>query len=58
METNGKTTLTVTPDLQAKGRIVLTVTVTDIAETSRRDRHGVGTVTVDVLGLPDAPGLQ
>ena len=56
VETNGKTTLTVTPDLQAKGRIVLTVTVTDIAETSRRDRHGVGTVTVDVLGLPDAPG--
>jgi hypothetical protein len=56
VETNGKTTLTVTPDLQAKGRIVLTVTVTDISEIARRDRHGVGTVTVDILGLPDAPG--
>lgn len=55
-ETNGRTTLTVTPAPDAKGRIVLTVTVSDIADTARRDRYGVGTVTVEVLGKPDAPG--
>ncbi len=55
-ETNGRTTLTVTPGADAKGRIVLAVTVTDIADTTRRERHTVGTVTIDVLGKPDQPG--
>lgn len=56
VETSGRTTLTVTPEPDAKGRIVLGVTITDIADTAKGDRHGSGTVTIEVLGHPDTPG--
>ena len=32
------------------------MTITDVESTSRRDRQATGTLTVDVLGAPDAPG--
>lgn len=53
---SGATTISVTPDARAKGRIVYKVTVTDVANTNQTDRYGVGSLTVDVLGAPDAPG--
>lgn len=52
---NGPTTISVSPDARAKGRIVYKVTVTDVANTNQTDRYGVGSLTVDVLGPPDAP---
>lgn len=53
---DGPTSISVTPDKAAKGRIVYQVTITDVGDTGRRDRFGTGTLTVDVLGVPDAPG--
>ncbi|GGL32752.1 fibronectin type III domain-containing protein [Phycicoccus endophyticus] len=52
----GPTTLSVTPSVQATGRIVFEVTITDVESTTRRDRQATGTLTVDVLGVPGAPG--
>ena len=53
----GPTTLSITPAGDAKGRIVFAVTITDVDSTTRRDRQATGTLTVDVLGVPDAPGV-
>ncbi|MGG5259064.1 Ig-like domain-containing protein [Phycicoccus avicenniae] len=52
----GPTTLSVTPAADARGRIVFAVTITDVDSTTRADRQATGTLTVDVLGTPDAPG--
>ncbi len=52
----GPTTLSVTPDRTAKGRITFRVLVTDVDSRTRTDRQTTGILTVDVLGAPDAPG--
>ncbi|MBR7743255.1 hypothetical protein KC207_08130 [Phycicoccus sp. BSK3Z-2] len=52
----GPTTLSVTPSREATGRVDLRVTVTDVESATRRDRQTTGTITVQVLGVPDAPG--
>ncbi|MBM6404909.1 hypothetical protein JQN72_11715 [Phycicoccus sp. CSK15P-2] len=52
----GPTTLSVTPSAQATGRLTFRVTITDVDSTARRDRQATGTLTVDVLGVPGAPG--
>ncbi|QIM19967.1 fibronectin type III domain-containing protein [Phycicoccus sp. HDW14] len=51
----GPTTLSVTPAANARGRITFRVTITDVDSTTRRDRQGTGTLSIDVLGVPDAP---
>ncbi|MBM6399868.1 Ig-like domain-containing protein [Phycicoccus sonneratiae] len=53
---DGPTTLSVTPAGDARGRITVRVTITDVESTTRRDRQGTGTLSIDVLGVPDAPG--
>lgn len=53
---DGPTTISVTPDRAAKGQIVYRVTITDVGDVTRRDRYGTGTLVIDVLGVPDAPG--
>jgi len=48
--------VTVTPDPNSHGEIVFTVTITDVADTTRQDRYVTGRITLNVLGVPDAPG--
>ncbi len=52
----GPTTIVLTPAETAHGRIVYRITVSDIADTTRQDRLATGYLTVEVLGVPDAPG--
>ncbi len=52
----GPTTLSVTPAPDARGRITFSITITDVDSRTRTDRQATGTLTVDVLGAPDAPG--
>ncbi|QKE83755.1 fibronectin type III domain-containing protein [Arthrobacter sp. NEB 688] len=53
---DGPQLVSVTPGPTAKGRLTFRVTFTDVEAGDRRDRQGTGTLTVDVLGTPDAPG--
>lgn len=53
---DGPTTIAITPDRAAKGQISYAISVTDVGDTRREDRIGRGTLVVEVLGVPDAPG--
>ncbi|GAA2394891.1 fibronectin type III [Catellatospora methionotrophica] len=46
----------ITPAAESHGDMVFAVTVTDVADTGRGDRHVTGQVVAHVLGVPDAPG--
>jgi large repetitive protein len=48
--------VTLTPNGASHGQMTFTVTVTDVADTSRGDRHATGRITLNVLGVPDPPG--
>ena len=50
------TTVRITPDADAHGTMTFAVVATDVADTSRIDRHATGQITLRVLGVPDAPG--
>ena len=52
----GPTTLVLTPSGSAHGQVVYQVTITDIADISRTARYATGYLTVNVLGVPEAPG--
>ena len=52
---DGPTTVSVTPDADAAGVITYRVTVTDSPGTTTASRQGSGLLTVEVLGVPDAP---
>ncbi len=53
---NAGATVTVGPSAAAHGTMTFAVTVTDVADRGRTDRHATGQITVHVLGVPDAPG--
>ncbi|GAB76623.1 hypothetical protein SAMN05421595_1756 [Austwickia chelonae] len=48
--------VSITPDAGAKGVLTFSVVVSDVSDRSRSDRQGRGTITVRVIGTPDAPG--
>lgn len=56
VEKTGPSTMVVTPDKSAHGKITYRLTVSDVTDTTLAERHDTGTLTVDVLGYPDAPG--
>ncbi|WP_235921162.1 Ig-like domain-containing protein [Lentzea tibetensis] len=47
----------ITPSGDAHGGIVFSVVITDVADAARDDRKVTGRITVNVLGVPDAPGV-
>lgn len=47
--------VTLTPGPDAKGTIVLAVTVSDVAQTTIGRRQATGRITINVLGRPDPP---
>lgn len=49
-------TLTLTPDKASFGTMTFRVVATDVADTTRTDRHVTGVVTLKVFGVPDKPG--
>ncbi|MEV4512581.1 Ig-like domain-containing protein [Dactylosporangium sp. NPDC049525] len=49
-------TVQLTPAGDAHGTMTFAVTVTDVADKARTDRHVTGQITLHVLGVPDAPG--
>ena len=53
--TTSGTTVTITPASNAHGTVVYKVVATDVADTSRTDRHVEATLTLEVYGIPDAP---
>ncbi|MBX6750441.1 MAG: fibronectin type III domain-containing protein, partial [Micromonosporaceae bacterium] len=48
--------VTLTPDPAAHGEMTFVVTLTDVSATGRQDRYVTGQITLNVLGVPDAPG--
>ncbi|MBP6997585.1 MAG: fibronectin type III domain-containing protein [Phycicoccus sp.] len=53
---DGPTTISVTPSPDAHGLVQYRVTVTDSPGSGRADRTASGILSVDVLGVPGAPG--
>jgi hypothetical protein len=49
------TRVTLTPDASSHGQMTFEVTVTDVQDTARGDRHTTGQITLNVLGHPDPP---
>jgi hypothetical protein len=49
--------VTLTPSAESHGEMTFAVTVTDVADPGRGDRHVTGQITLHVLGVPDAPGV-
>ncbi|OLR89800.1 Ig-like domain-containing protein [Actinokineospora bangkokensis] len=45
-----------TPGADAHGQMAFDVVVTDVPDRSRTDRQVTGRITLNVLGVPDAPG--
>ena len=43
--------------LSAADQASFDVVVTDVSDRDRSDRHATGRITLNVLGVPDAPGL-
>ncbi|MFF5230419.1 Ig-like domain-containing protein [Dactylosporangium sp. NPDC000521] len=54
--TSSGASVQLTPAGDAHGTITFAVTVTDVADRGRTDRHVTGQITLHVLGVPDAPG--
>ncbi|WP_189213680.1 Ig-like domain-containing protein [Actinokineospora fastidiosa] len=50
-------TVRISPGADTHGTMTFDVTVTDVADTARADRHVTGRITLRVLGVPDAPGV-
>lgn len=48
--------IAITPDAASHGTMTFAVTVSDVADRTRTDRHGRGTITLRVVGVPAAPG--
>ncbi|MBW3085760.1 hypothetical protein KEM60_01968 [Austwickia sp. TVS 96-490-7B] len=46
----------ITPDSNSHGVMTFTVVVSDVADRTRTDRQGRGTITLRVVGPPGAPG--
>ncbi|USX52265.1 Ig-like domain-containing protein [Lentzea sp. HUAS12] len=55
--TNSGSSVSITPNGEAHGAIDFNVVVTDVADTSRDDRKVTGRIRLNVLGVPDAPGV-
>ncbi len=49
--------ITLTPPSDAHGSLSFAVTVSDVADSTRTDRYATGTITLQVLGVPDVPGV-
>ncbi|WP_306748780.1 Ig-like domain-containing protein [Saccharothrix yanglingensis] len=47
----------ISPDADTNGVLAFDVVVTDVADTGRADRRTTGRITLNVLGVPDAPGV-
>ncbi|GAB1510985.1 Ig-like domain-containing protein [Actinophytocola sp. KF-1] len=45
-----------TPGADSHGAITFDVVATDVSDRNRADRHATGRITLNVLGVPDAPG--
>jgi hypothetical protein len=45
-----------TPGADSHGAITFDVVATDVSDRDRADRHATGRITLNVLGVPDAPG--
>ncbi|MFC3897724.1 Ig-like domain-containing protein [Lentzea rhizosphaerae] len=54
---NDGSTVRITPNGDAHGAIDFNVVVTDVADTGRDDRKATGRIRLNVLGVPDAPGV-
>jgi hypothetical protein len=52
----GGSIVRLTPGADSHGRMTFAVVVSDVAEQSRTDRQVTGQITLNVLGVPDAPG--
>jgi hypothetical protein len=48
--------VTLRPSADSHGAITFTVVATDVSDQDRADRHAAGQITLNVLGVPDAPG--
>ncbi|MFD4676446.1 Ig-like domain-containing protein [Lentzea sp. NPDC058450] len=55
--TSDGSTVRITPNGDAHGAIDFNVVVTDVADTARDDRKVTGRIRLNVLGVPDAPGV-
>ncbi len=47
----------ISPGSESNGTLVFNVVVTDVPDTTRDDRKVTGRITLNVLGVPDAPGV-
>ncbi len=47
------TTVSITPGEKSSGKMTFTVTMTDVADTTRTDRQVTGTITFAVFAVPD-----
>ncbi|MFD5828005.1 Ig-like domain-containing protein [Lentzea sp. NPDC060358] len=54
---NDGSTVRITPNSDAHGAMDFNVVVTDVADTGRDDRKVTGRIRLNVLGVPDAPGV-
>jgi hypothetical protein len=52
----GGSTVRLTPGTDSHGRMTFAVVVSDVADRGRTDRQVTGQITLNVLGVPDAPG--
>ncbi|HEV2638070.1 MAG TPA: tandem-95 repeat protein [Actinocrinis sp.] len=53
---SGGSTVRITPGAASHGVMTFSVTVTDVPSHTRKDRQTVGQITLNVLGVPAAPG--
>ncbi|SDJ43585.1 Fibronectin type III domain-containing protein [Frankineae bacterium MT45] len=54
--TSNGSQVSMTPAADAHGTITFGVTITDVADRTRTERHANGLITLHVLGVPDRPG--
>ncbi|MCW2497079.1 fibronectin type III domain-containing protein, partial [Jatrophihabitans sp.] len=54
--TKSGATVRITPSRASHGVMTYQVVVTDVADRTRKDRYATGSITLDVLNVPDAPG--
>ncbi len=54
--TSAGSRVTIEPGADSHGTIGFSVVVSDVADTSRRDRQVTGRIVLNVLNVPDAPG--
>jgi hypothetical protein len=53
--TKAGSTVSITPGAKSSGVLNFSVIVSDVDDSSRADRHASGSITMNVLNVPDAP---